>query len=69
MADGLGNALTRTNAILKTVQEYVDRLWTGVRAFMKEVRTLSATGELTEIFASIRELSQYKDVTEHKIAA
>jgi len=31
MVEGFGNALTRTNAGIKTVQEYVDRLWTGVQ--------------------------------------
>ena len=31
MVEGFGNALTRTNAGLKTIQEYTDRLWTGVQ--------------------------------------
>jgi hypothetical protein len=31
MVEGFGNALTRTNAGIKTIQEYVDRLWTGVQ--------------------------------------
>lgn len=31
MTEGYGNALARTNVGIKTVQEYTDRLWTGVQ--------------------------------------
>jgi hypothetical protein len=40
MVEGFGNALTRTNAGIKTVQEYADRLWAGVqeqREWLQEV--------------------------------
>ncbi len=43
MADGFGNPLTRTNAGLKTIQEYADRLWTGIqeqREWLQEVANI-----------------------------